>query len=98
MVSLNGAMFASRAVERVIVPDVVERCVQCGEPIRYVAKSLACRVIANVYEDGRWDRVEHFHAHCYFDASQPYGTAAAPPGEVEVIEERPRAGVPAASV
>jgi hypothetical protein len=33
-------------------------------------------VIANVYVDGTWDRVEHFHAECYEAAERPYGDQA----------------------
>ena len=32
-------------------------------------------MIANVYEDGRWQRVEFFHEDCYADAGVPYGPA-----------------------
>jgi hypothetical protein len=30
-------------------------------------------VIANVYENGVWARVEHYHADCYAEAGAPYG-------------------------
>jgi hypothetical protein len=30
-------------------------------------------VIANVYDNGTWIRVEHYHADCYDEAGQPYG-------------------------
>jgi hypothetical protein len=33
------------------------------------------QVIANVYVDGVWDRVEHYHAECYDEAGSPYGDA-----------------------
>jgi hypothetical protein len=33
------------------------------------------QVICNVYVDGVWDRVEHFHDVCYADAGRPYGEA-----------------------
>ena len=26
-----------------------------------------------LYENGRWNRVEHYHFECYDDAGQPYG-------------------------
>jgi len=29
-----------------------------------------------VYEDGVWNRVEHYHDECYREAGEPYGTAA----------------------
>jgi hypothetical protein len=31
-------------------------------------------VIANVYLDGAWNRVDHFHEECYLDADEPYGS------------------------
>jgi hypothetical protein len=34
------------------------------------------QVIANVYREGNWVRVEHYHAECYDQADQPYGPAA----------------------
>jgi hypothetical protein len=34
------------------------------------------QVIANVYVDGRWNRVEHFHEECYGEADAPYGHAS----------------------
>jgi hypothetical protein len=30
-------------------------------------------VIANVYLEGAWNRVDHFHEECYLDAGEPYG-------------------------
>jgi len=33
------------------------------------------QMICNVYEEGVWNRVEHFHADCYGESSQPYGPA-----------------------
>jgi hypothetical protein len=41
----------------------------------YDTKSRA--IICNVYEDGRWNRVEIFHLGCYSDAGQPYGEPVA---------------------
>jgi hypothetical protein len=34
------------------------------------------QVIANVYVDGRWNRVEHFHDECYALAGDPFGQVA----------------------
>ena len=36
----------------------------------------AWAVICNVYERGRWDRVEHYHADCYHRAGDPHGQVA----------------------
>ena len=33
-------------------------------------------MIANVYVDGTWARVEHYHAECYDLAGKPYGDAS----------------------
>lgn len=66
----------SRAVSRVIEPGLLVTCAHCETLIRFAAKSRQRRqVIANVYVDGRWDRVETFHDTCYEDAGEPYGPA-----------------------
>jgi hypothetical protein len=66
----------SRAVVRPIEPGNSALCAQCGAPVKFVARAQLRQVIANVYEDGTWVRVEHFHADCYEDAGKPYGTPA----------------------
>jgi hypothetical protein len=43
--------------------------------VKFTAKTQRQQVIANVYVNGRWDRVEHFHSECYEEADQPYGPA-----------------------
>ena len=48
-------------------------CAFCGEQVKFAAKQNRQQVIANVYVDGRWDRVEHFHDECYEAADKPYG-------------------------
>lgn len=70
-------MTTSRAVERPIEAGNSAMCAHCGEPVKFVARAHLRQVIANVYEDGTWQRVEHFHADCYADAGQPYGEPAA---------------------
>lgn len=67
----------SRAVIRQVEPGNSASCVQCGAPVKFVARAQLRQVIANVYEDGNWLRVEHYHADCYEDAGQPYGPPAA---------------------
>jgi hypothetical protein len=37
---------------------------------------------------GTWDRVEHFHAFCYEEAGEPYGTPAAGEWQPEMRNER----------
>ena len=66
---------ASRAVTRLIEAGSTVDCTQCGERVKFQARIKASQVICNVYVDGRWDRVEHYHEACYGDAGEPYGTA-----------------------
>ena len=68
-------MMISRAVERPIEAGNSALCAHCGEPVKFVARAHLRQVIANVYVDGTWARVEHFHAECYGGAGQPYGEA-----------------------
>jgi hypothetical protein len=63
----------SRAVGRSIEPGNDADCAHCGEIVKFVARAQGRQVIANVYVEERWNRVEHFHAACYDDAGQPYG-------------------------
>lgn len=63
----------SRAVVRQVDPGNSATCVHCGTQVKFVARAQMRQVIANVYENGSWQRVEHFHADCYLDAGQPYG-------------------------
>ncbi len=66
----------SRAVLRSIEAGSAAICVGCGQLVKFSAKVKKQQVICNVYVDGRWDRVEHYHAECYAEASQPYGSVA----------------------
>ena len=67
----------SRAVLRLVEAGSDATCRHCMAPVKFVARAKARQVIANVYEDGRWARVEHFHEECYERAGQPYGEARA---------------------
>ena len=67
----------SRAVLRRIEPGNLAVCAHCSQPVKFAAKVHKMQVIANVYEDGRWNRVEHFHDECYGEALSPYGNASA---------------------
>ena len=67
----------SRAVVRRIEPGNLAVCAQCGQPVKFAAKLHKMQVIANVYVDGRWNRVEHFHDDCYAEADSPFGEADA---------------------
>jgi hypothetical protein len=69
-------MMSSRAVQRRIEAGSSAQCVSCDTQVKFTAKIQKQQVIANVYVDGRWDRVEHFHAECYVEAGEPYGPAS----------------------
>ncbi|HUZ44660.1 MAG TPA: hypothetical protein VMU63_09680 [Acidimicrobiales bacterium] len=66
----------SRAVVRNVDPGNSATCRHCGAPVKFVARAGLRQVIANVYRDGVWDRVEHYHEPCYADAGLPHGRAA----------------------
>lgn len=72
----NAAAMKSRAVDRPIEPGNSAMCTLCSAPVKFVARAQLRQVIANVYVDGNWARVEHFHADCYAEAGEPYGTTA----------------------
>jgi hypothetical protein len=66
--------FTSRSVLRTIEAGSSAECVGCGERVKFQAKVRMQQVICNVYVDGRWDRVEHYHLECYQNAGEPYGS------------------------
>ena len=70
-----ATMKTSRAVVRPIEPGNSAMCAHCGAQVKFVARAQLRQVIANVYENGTWLRVEHFHADCYDQAGKPYGDA-----------------------
>ncbi len=63
----------SRAVLRDVEPGSTVDCIECGERVKFQAKIRHKQVICNVYEDGRWMRVEHYHSGCYDTAGSPHG-------------------------
>lgn len=65
--------FESRAVVRLVEAGSYVDCALCGERIKFQAKHRHQQAICNVYVDGKWDRVEQYHAECYIEAGQPYG-------------------------
>lgn len=69
------SVFTSRGVRRRVEPGEGNSCATCTQQIRFSSKVAAHQVIANVYENGIWRRVEHFHEECYFSAGTPYGDA-----------------------
>jgi hypothetical protein len=68
--------FTSRAVTRPIEAGSATECAHCGDRVKFQARIRANQVICNVYVDGRWDRVEHYHEVCYGEVGEPYGSAA----------------------
>lgn len=68
--------FTSRAVLRAVEAGNSAVCAKCGEPVKFKAKLRLMQVIANVYVNGAWNRVEHYHDTCYENAGRPYGSAA----------------------
>jgi hypothetical protein len=67
--------FMSRAVLRPVEAGSSANCAVCGKLVKFSAKTKLQQVIANVYVNQVWDRVEHFHAECYEGAGRPYGSA-----------------------
>lgn len=63
----------SRAVLRDVEPGSTVECTHCDERVKFQAKVRHKQVICNVYEKGRWVRVEHFHQACYDLAGEPHG-------------------------
>ena len=63
----------SRAVLRDIEPGSTVECVHCDERLKFRAKLRLKQVICNVYADGVWSRVEHYHDECYAAAGEPHG-------------------------
>lgn len=66
----------SRAVVRNIEAGSSAECASCGDRVKFQAKLRMQQVICNVYVNGRWDRVEHYHYECYKTVGEPYGSAA----------------------
>jgi len=67
------SQWKSRAVTRLIEAGEMSECEHCGERVKFRAREHNHQVICNVYVDGRWDHVEHFHSPCYDEADLPFG-------------------------
>lgn len=76
--SRRKAKWKSRAVLRDVEAGSTVDCAHCGERVKFQAKVRNRQVIANVYVNGVWDRVEHFHSECYNLAGLPYGEIEGP--------------------
>jgi hypothetical protein len=74
MSQVSSPLRASRAVLRRVEPGSSVDCASCGEQVKFAAKANRQQVIANVYIDGVWNRVEHYHSECYEAAGSPFGT------------------------
>lgn len=58
---------------RLIEAGSLVDCIHCGKQVKFRARQRDEQVICNVYVNGRWDRVEHFHLGCYELADDPHG-------------------------
>jgi hypothetical protein len=70
--------WTSRAVIRDVEAGSSVDCAFCGERVKFQAKVRNRQTICNVYENGQWDRVEHFHSECYEKAGNPHGDIVGP--------------------
>lgn len=77
---------SSRAVLRDIEAGSTTECDVCGERLVYRAKDRLRQVICNVYADGVWRRVEHYHPDCYESIDEPHG--AVDVGRTSRVQER----------
>ncbi|HSH31818.1 MAG TPA: hypothetical protein VK963_04105 [Candidatus Saccharimonadales bacterium] len=67
----------SRAVPRKVQPgSTAVPCWHCPEVIGFRGHNRPThQVICNIYADGRWTHVEHYHLECYRQVGSPYGPA-----------------------
>ncbi len=63
----------SRAALRMVEPGSQVECTLCGERVKFQAKMRHQQAICNIYEKGKWVRVDHYHYPCYQEAKEPYG-------------------------
>ena len=75
----SKSAFKSRAVVRDVEAGSTVDCQFCQERVKFQAKIRNKQVICNVYVDGAWNRVEHYHLECYEAADSPYGEPEAGP-------------------
>ena len=80
----------TRAVIRSVDAGCSVTCIRCDQQVKFSAKVKRHQVICNVYVDGKWARVEHFHHECYVEAESPYGIvdpeAVPPPRRVQQLQ------------
>lgn len=77
---------SSRAVLRDIEAGSTTECGECFERLVYKAKERLRQVICNVYADGAWQRVEHYHLDCYEAIDEPHGPVDV--GRTSRVQER----------
>jgi hypothetical protein len=77
-VRAQAQTLGTRAVSRLVEPGNRARCSGCGLEVTWKAREgrRQRQVIANCYENGKWDRVEWWHTDCYESAGQPHGAVA----------------------
>ena len=83
-------MSTTRAVVRAVEPGNDVRCVSCGKQIKFAARTHPRQVIANVYLDGAWNRVDHFHEECYLEAGRALRTDRRPSAARSTADRRER--------
>src|SRR3954467_14110594 len=71
------ATLGSRAVLRTIEAGSSAMWGTGDEQVKFRAKVKMQQVVCNVYVNGKWNRVEHYHLECYDQAGEPYGSPAA---------------------
>lgn len=74
----KGPNWQSRAVIRDVEAGSSVDCAFCSERVKFQAKMRNRQVICNVYTDGAWSHIEHFHAACYEEAKHPHGDIVGP--------------------
>lgn len=84
---MHAPMPTSRAVVRYIEAGSSVTCAHCTRAVQFRARIRPQQVICNVYDDGAWIRVEHYHRDCYDEAASPYGT----PDDSQPMRPRMRA-------
>jgi hypothetical protein len=70
---MHAEVPTSRAVARFIEAGSSVTCAHCDRSVVFRARLRVQQVICNVYDQGRWLRVEHYHRDCYDEARAPYG-------------------------
>lgn len=66
----------TRAVVRIIEPGLACFCPDCDTAVKFraqVSSGLRRKVVANVYYQGKWNRVEHWHLLCYIRMGEIHG-------------------------